>query len=96
MVVAAVGGIPSLGISAIAAGVAGAVVTTISALTLSYINYKDHGKGAQVIIQIKYGFTSHRIMTWKRMWWGMYLPQWKTVRVPYAYLSKYPRIIWNR
>jgi hypothetical protein len=59
---------------------------------LAYIEYKDYGKGAKVIVHIKHGINTFYYPVWRRVWcgWGWYTSYWGYYEVPYAYVSKIP------
>ena len=94
-IIAVVGGIPTLGISVLAATIEGIVVSAVCGLTLAYIDYKDNGKGAKITFSFKCGVytryrTFYRFSGWKLK------KKVRKVVIPYAYITSTPKLTWNK
>ena len=99
-IVGAAGGIPSMGISAVAAGIAAAIVSGITTMAGIVIDYYDYGKGAT--FSFAFGISSYNYYTprygWYRAFWGY---KWGIVgltrKTAYVfYLRSLPNLVWNK
>lgn len=52
--------------------IAGVVVNAVYWVTLAYIEYKDYGKGAKVVVYVKYGTKTFYYPVLRRVWRGCY------------------------
>ena len=95
-VVAIVGGIPSMGISVVAAAIASVVIGVVVGTVNAYIDYKNYGKGAKITFKLTYKTLTTYIPIYKRYWGVYYIVGWRKVLIPYAYINGIPRLTWNK
>ena len=96
LIVAVVGGIPSLGLSVGVAEIISVLSEAIYQGINAIIERQDRGKGARVELYIGFGYVTFQLMYIIGSAIGRFRIQWITFNIPYAYFCRFPRVIWNR
>ena len=96
VVLGATGSFSTGDISAIVGAISFALVEIITNRMVAIIDSNDHDNGANIEMYLKYGVHKYYYWTLKKIKRGIYTPKLNKTIIPYAYISRIPKIKWNK